>query len=350
MSADVTGFLTVVMMGLTTMIAIIGGYLLLNSAVNNIVRENAYYTFTWIADTISNSMQSSSASATNLHLTPKYVIFTAYFPSEYDVPYFAFDGQRMNHIAVNQEDKGFFRTIKESSSGDSVYNEGVPSREELLKCVNDACICIGEMTTYLSLEPSHLIPGACVEICWGENTPDYDACLTDNYNSYSTPRELMQECNDELASDSDNVMCKKCVDYMNHYDSKLTFLNEEGYNVLMIDVADIGSSNAVNYNKLSDFSTSTKYSFIPVIIECKSMSELALSAGRNSYCTQNKPYLFNYVSSDEENRGIMGVLSVDSAYEDGLIFKLINVDYYQDATIQPSTCYAYNSFVKTEGG
>lgn len=358
MAADVTGFLAVVMMALATLTAIIGGYLLLNTAVSNIARGSSYYTYLRISDSISNSFRSGSASATNLFLSPQYVIFTASFDNEEQIPYYAFDGQKMNHITVNFDKKNeLYEQIVMSSSGLAVFNSDVTNRNELQKCAHDTCICLGEMTSTLSLEEEYLTPGACVEICWGEdlhNYPDtegytnYDSCLLGDESE--SPREAYTACNTQAASRSKNVNCRRCVNFMKDYDDKFVLFEEEGYKVLGLEVDDIEDTNLDNVEYLQDFSLATKYSFIPNIIECKSMSELSLTAGKNSYCNAGPPiapYLFNYINSTGHS-GIFAIMGVNAEYSDGVLFKLFNIDYFQDETIKPSTCYSATTFITTE--
>jgi hypothetical protein len=373
MAAEVTGFLAVVFMALATMTAIVGGYLLLNVAVSNIAKMSSYYTFLRVSDAISTSFKAGSSSATNLFLSPQYVLFTAYFTTEDYIPYFAFDGQRMNHIVINHGGPtapqtgtpSLFEQVRSSSTGLAINNKDVTNRIELSKCARDACICIGEMTSFLDLRPEYFIPGACVEICWGEdleNYPDtegftnYDSCLNNpsNYNTYTTPRALYKYCNNQAASRGKNTMCQDCVDFMNAYNNKFELKEEKGYTVLMIKIGDPEDPNINNVGKLEQFSNAAKFSFIPQIIECKSMGELAETSGRNAYCSTGPPpapYLFNYISrrGDEGIFGIMTV-SVDEDYESGVLFKLINIDYFQDEVINPSTCYSANTFIKTEEG
>lgn len=376
MGADVTSTLTVVMMGLATMIAIVGGYMLLSSAVESVSRGSAYNTFTRFTGIISNALSSTHASATNLYLTPKYVIFAASFPDEIDVSYFIFDGQRMNHVAVNQKEAGgLFKQVVESSSGDSFYNNGSASREELKKCVNDACICLGETTTLLLLEPEYFKANACVDICWGEDPATYDQCLTSNDYENAVPREILKTCNELTASKNGNVLCKRCWDYVKNYDTNLELMEESGYNVLGIKVNSLDQPNQANYQELVEFTNAVKYSFIPNVIECVPMSEIATSAGKSSYCatgTNPIPYLLNYIENEGE-KGVFAILSTSQKTAQGtpleeflqewgftpseeditindnnIMFELFNMEYYQDSTIQPSVCYAWNSYVKTE--
>jgi hypothetical protein len=359
MAADTVGFLTVVAMGLFTVFSIIGGYLLLNTAVTSIARQNSYYTFVRVCDTISDSMQSTSASATNLVLSPQYVIFSAYASDYTDFIYPIFDGQRLNHIAVNHEDYVLFDEILESSTGQSILSTELPTnRQELLKCVDDVCLCIGEMTTYLLIEDEFLIPNACVEICWGENTQDYDSCLFENYNTEIPPRELMNFCNNELANDNNNALCQECVEYMNDYEDNFQVAQETGFNVLVTNFETLTSPNSENIAYLQDFTEATKYSFIPYVIECNSMYDLAISAARNGYCgSSQSPYLFNFLGEDEE-LGIFTILTTNqvnttSINNNDLLIGLLNIEYNQlyngvEELFSPDACYSINTFIQSE--
>ncbi len=357
MSADVVGFLSVVAMGLFTVFAIIGGYLLLNTAVTNLAHESAYYTFIRMSEVFSDAIQSTSSSATNMQFNPRYVIFTAYFDNPVEIPYYVFEGQRFNSIVVNQDSKDLMEEVILSSTGDYLFNEGSPARAQLVNCVGDVCLCIGEMTTFLRVEEDYLTPGACSEICWGESLKNYatgscnyDNCMTNSFSSYSTPRDLMTACNNQVSGDtcSLNTNCISCVDFMNDYINNFVLAEEEGYNVLSLRLDDPDAANSVNSEYLHSFSSATKYAFVDNIIECRSMAAIASSGGRNSYCGGNAPYLFKYYPEEGE-QGLFTVITTNQ--ESGnynVLMELLNVDYEQDDPISPDKCYLFNSFIQSE--
>ncbi|MBN1923314.1 MAG: hypothetical protein JW791_00965 [Nanoarchaeota archaeon] len=343
MAADALGFLAVVAMGIFTVFAILGGYLLLNTAVTNLAKESAYYSYLRITEVITDSMQNTYSTAAKLQFNPTYVVFSAYFKDDSQIPYYVFEGQRFNNVAVNLDDTDFFEQIISSSTGQSSFNQGVANREELRKCVGDACVCISEMTTFLLVEPEYFIPNACVEICWGENPADYDNCLNNmdndaNYPSSGAPREIMKFCNDKLNT-ADNPACQNCVTYMNDYANKLELVSGDGYNILRIKTG--SGNNGVTSDKLNDFSKAHKFSFVGNVIECRAMGDLARSAGKNPYC-KNKPYNFNVTL--DNSAGIFSILTTSKLENSEIlnyntIMELLNMQYYQNDVLTPDTCY-----------
>lgn len=361
MPADVVAFLTTLSMALFTILSVLAGYLLLNSAVTNVARESSYYTFTRVANIISDSFASSQSSATNLYFTPKYVIFFAYFSDKSNVPFYAYDGIHLNDVAVNldagNDAYNLYSDIIASSTSLKILNDNFATRLALQEnCVDDVCVCIGEVNSYLLLENPYLNPNACVEVCWGEYPDGYDTCLGGYNPRYTAPATIMTNCNKAVSDAHPGSACQSCVTYMN--DSTKKFLvHGNGYDLLVLNTS-LSNTNDINYRVLEDFSQKTKYSFITNVIDCKKLSDLALEAGRNGYCniraSDLKPisHLFNYLNATSS--GVIAMISTSTINYLGqkspnnILFKLFNVNYYQNNPASPTQCYIYPSFINAE--
>lgn len=360
MTADVTAFLTILSMALFTILSIVGGYLLLNTAVTNIARESSYYTYTRLEDLLAQSFSSGSSGSTNMYLTGRFVLFFAKFSSSSEIPFYAYDGVHLSNVAVNLEGndgRRIFEDIRDSSTGQRIYNDNVKSREELSKCVGDVCLCIGEMNSFLSLAPEYFKPNACVEICWGEDPSKYDACLNNPANQIllANPKQLMSTCNDYVKQNVPSGACARCLNYINSANNLYTS-RDTGYELLILPIR-LNLTNEEPLAKLEEFSESTKYSFISIIIECTKLSDIAESVAKNRYCYSKSnqelvPYYLGYYNST----GTSGVLSIISAaalegtkpVARNVLFKLFNIDYEQNSAINPTQCYSYPSFITSE--
>lgn len=365
MAADVTALFTIIALALFTLTSIIAGYLLLNTAVTSVARESTYYTYTRLCDTIGNSISSSSASTTNARLSPKYVLFFAKFSDETEIFFDEFDGQRLNDIAVNMEDLSFFNDIRLSSSGNSYSNRDFTSREFLKECIDETCFCIGEVNSALILEQEYFDANACVNICWGDDVEAYDSCLTNNIAQYTTPRELMEHCNQIVSEIETAEDCSECVEFISG--GQLSVANGNGYDIMVIN-SDLNNNNDINSQLLEDFSEATKYSFLSNVIECRPISEMAINAGRAGYCSDSSILVTsdfndlniysNVAYSYEENEGILAMISstqsIGNDYtgytlsDNTINFNLFTFEYYQNNQINPQICQVYPSFINAE--
>ncbi|VVB75132.1 Uncharacterised protein [Candidatus Tiddalikarchaeum anstoanum] len=363
MATEVTAFLTVLSMGLFTFVAILGGYMLLNSAVTSIARDSAFTTFVRTGEIIADSMSSRTSGATNMYLSPKYVLFFASFTTEALIPYYEYDGSHLNSVAVNldaTDGTRLFNDIRASSTGNHIWNDGYVKRKELSKCVNDVCLCLGEMESFLIFDQDYLKPNACVELCWGQNVSNYDSCTRTNTGD---PRSIMNTCNTGVSQLGG--ICSACTSYMNDA-IKRSIVRGKYYDILILPSV-MSQTNEVNVRLLQDFSEKTKFSFINRVLECRTMASFAATAGKNNYCAIGSssnaiPYLFNYVN----NSGPSGVVAMISASQklgtttqsiraSDIIFKLFNVEYFQsnnndhsmDVT-NPNICYTTPTFITAE--
>ncbi|MDD5499796.1 MAG: hypothetical protein PHT91_02895, partial [Candidatus Nanoarchaeia archaeon] len=288
MAADVFGFYTIVAMGLFTVLSIIIGYALLNTAVVNVARGSAYYTYTRITESISLAMLHSSSSATNLNVYPRYLIFSAYFEDEQDIYYNVVEGLRMFSYGINHNHLTHFNRERASITGNSYSNMNDPLREELKKCVKDQCICFGEMEEKLNLAPEYFKPLACVDICWGEFPDDYSDAITYYENIYFLPYALVNAANNHISSMHPQSKCAQCANFMNNANN-YDILDFQGLGAVVTKSFSSGGLNSQNYAKLEEFSRATKFSFVPNIIECVTMTELANPSMKT---VGNAPHLF----------------------------------------------------------
>lgn len=349
MGADSTSFLTVLSMGLFTVLSIVIGYIMLNSAVGDQVSKSAYYGYSRFVGLMESAFASGgttttgSASMSNVYFYPKYVIFMAYFDDILDIEYYSYEGQRLNDVAVNDDSNTLFDQIIKSSSLDrpvlqSVNNE---RRNELLKCIGQSCVCFGQMTTNLFVEKEYLVPNACVDICWGDDPTNYRECVKGKSEEGFSPREAMQSCNNEISLLEDNLNCKNCVDYMNKYDSNLNIKSGNNFNVLTINVESGVNKNSDNYVKLKEFSKNTKFSFIPQIIECVPLNSISV----NPDC-DGAPYLMKF-------DGDLFTIFTTSKIIDGemnisqVLFDLFTLNYKQNDLFFPDSCYLSNEYIKS---
>jgi hypothetical protein len=333
MAADVFGTYLVLSMGLFTVASIIMGYFLLNNAVVNAARGSAYYTYIRLSEAISSSITSSSSSITNVNIYPKYMIFSAYFLSENQIYYNTPDGLKSFLYGIPRDDKDTFIEIKNSIQS-SYSNEGMPSRDELKKCVGQPCLCFAELDTELKLEPKYFSPLACVDICFGENVEEYIAKIGYSSNfSQGFPKEIISDVNSQMATAS-NPKCKACVDYINSANYKL--IQNDDYSVLASDF-NKNLNNDLNLENLAEFSQKTKFSFLNDIIECKSFNELIDASGKSMDSLA-------FVFSNSTQNGIFILMNANY----NAIFKLISLEYTQNAQINPSKSYSMTSLVKSE--
>ncbi|MFA5333758.1 MAG: hypothetical protein WC376_04655 [Candidatus Nanoarchaeia archaeon] len=331
MAADVFGTYLVLSMGLFTVASIIIGYFLLNSAVINAARSSAYYAYIRIAEGLSSSIKSSSSSITNINIYPKYLIFSAYFRSENQIYYNTPDGLKVFFYGIPRNDIDMFTDIKNSIQS-SYSNEGMPSRQELKKCVGQPCLCFAELDVELNLAPDYFKPLACIDICWGENVAEYNTEI--NYADFSEEvKTIVNKLNNQMPFY--NSKCKACRDYVNSINYKL--LQSKDYSVLVTDF-DPHLSNKLNLDRLADFSEKTKFSFLTNIIECKSFNELIDSSGKSM---DSLVFVFNNLTDN----GTFALMNANY----NTIFKLISFDYNNnDQPINPTISYTMNSLIKSE--
>jgi len=341
MAADVFGFYTVVAMGLFTVLSIIIGYALLNAAVVNVARGSAYYTYTRIIDAVGGAMNTATSSITNLNIYPRYVIFSAYFESEDEIYYDVIEGLRMFSYGINQNQLNMFKENYNSVTGTSYSNEGDPLREELKKCVKDQCICFGEMESRLNLSSEFLNPLACVDICWGEYPAEYGSAINSTILSTPAirPNVLINAANTIVSTNHPSSKCGKCAQYM--ASDKYKVLLFQGLSAITINI-DEGHTNFDNYKYLWEFSKATKFSFIPNIIECQSMSKLAEDTGK---VITGAPHLFMF-GNETINQGIFALLTPSS--QDSVLIKILSFNYVQDYPVNRQRSYVETSFIKAE--
>ena len=338
MAADVFGFYTIVAMGLFTVLSIILGYVLMSSAVVNAARGSAYYAYTRISEAIGNSMYSGTSSVVNINLYPKYVIFSAYFDSLEDLEYNTMEGMKMFSYGVNQDEYNqILRDIVASATGYSYSNANDPLRVELNKCVGDVCLCFGEMESALKLEPEYYKPLACADICWGEFPGEYTNYVS--ARSDDKPREILLSANTHFSQGSySSSKCAACVNYVNN--GNYNIYTSQGYNVILTGYTD--GNNINKFSTLRDFSHATKYSFIPNVIECRTMDEIASASGKRM--ADNSPHLFFFEATSQQ-KGLFSLLNVD---DEALIIKVLSLEYVEESITNRLKSVVKTSFIKAE--
>jgi hypothetical protein len=340
MAADVFGTYLVVSMGLFTVTSIIIGYFLLNSAVVNAARGSAYYTYIRLAEGISSSIKSSSSSVTNLNIYPKYLIFSAYFKSEDDIYYNTQDGINLFMYGIPRDDRDMFMDIKDSIQS-SYNNKGMPSRQELSKCVGLPCLCIADLDSELVLTPDHFNPIACVDICWGENITGYNNLIESSsfyISENGLPHKIISDANTKMVTQSNlnvNTKCRACVEYINTGDYSI--IDNKNYAV-MVTPFNLNLNNVKNLAKLANFSEKTKFSFLTNIIECTSFKDLIEESG-------NDPDSLAFVFNDLVGNGTFVFMKV----KENSILKLISFEYTAlPSSINPTKSYTMTSLVKCD--
>ena len=344
MGADSTSFLTVLSMGLFTVLSIVVGYIMLNSAIGDQVAKSAYYGFSRFVGLMESAFEKNSASMADVYFYPQYVIFMAYFGNIEDIEYYSFEGQRLNDIAVNQDSNLLFDQIIKSSSLDTQVLQSVndEKRKELIKCVGQSCICFGQMNSFLFVEEEYIVPNACVDICWGENPTSYRSCVA---GKTGEPKTIMRTCNNE-AKNNDGMngfsspKCRECVEFMENSNN---FVVKDGgeYNILTLKVSQGVNKNSDTYLKLKDFSTKTKFSFIPVVIECVTLESIAES----SKCG-GAPHLMKY-GNELFSIFTTSKIQGDIQKSNHVLFDLFTLNYEQNDLFSPDTCYLSNDYIKS---
>ncbi len=357
-------FLTIFTIALFTTTSIIVTTFFLSSSVSTISKDSAYLTYYSLSNLMSQAIKSGSATMTNKYMGPNYVIFTAYFDDDDEIPFYEFDGLDMNSVAVNLNDNKLFSQIVSSSTGRNYLNKGMDYRQELEKCVGEPCLCIGEVETGVLLDRDYLVPNSCVDICWGEYPQEYQQCAA---TTYGTPREIMSQCNNEISNSHQDSLCHKCVSYMNRYDSLFKVVREGNINILvlrrpMADGAKEGnvgtqygsiSTNEEDAEALMEMSNAMKFSFLKNVLSCTPMSEIGSSSGKSQYCnpTTNSPYLLYY-----DNLGLVTMMSTSYLSDDGkiempvILIKLVDARYSADDIFEPDRCIVKISSIDGEEG
>ncbi|MDD4354127.1 MAG: hypothetical protein PHN56_06765 [Candidatus Nanoarchaeia archaeon] len=342
MAADVFAFYTTVSMGLFTVLSIIVGYLLLNNAIISTSRGSAYYVYTRISDSISNAMYSGVSSMTNINLYKKYIIFSAYFESKETLYYKEMEGLKLFSYGINQDDANsqILKDINKSVTGDSYSNENKILRKELEKCIGDVCLCFGEVEVPLKLEFDYFTPLACVDVCWGEYPNEYPLYVTNELQ-----RVTLKNANEKISTDYPESSCNTCVTYMNSAND-YSLLQNQGFNAIVTKYQ-TSQFNSVNYLYLKEFSEATKFSFIPNIIECRTMSELSAKSGK-TFLDSKIPHLFVFEVNSEQ-KGLFTILTPKS---ENLLFKILSLEYNSEYEFNDrenlTISVVKTSFIKSE--
>lgn len=337
MAADVFSFYTVTAMGLFTVLSIIVGYLLLNNAIVSSSRGSAYYAYTRISDSISNSMYSGVSSISNINLYRRYVLFSAYFNSEDDINYDVMEGFKIFSYGINEENFNgqILKDINKSSTGYSYSNSQDENRKELKKCVGDVCLCFGEMEVPLKLEPEYFNPLACVDICWGEYPGEYPSFLTKDLSRIS-----INIANEQVSTNHPASKCSECVNYMKSTNNYFR-LKYQGLNSIVTKYTP-SEDNSYNYLSLEEFSRITKFSFIPNVIECRTMTELASKSGKKA--SNNAPHLF-LLEFNSTSKGLFTLITPES---NNLLVKILSLEYSYDNINVMNESVVKTSFIKIE--
>ena len=382
-------FLMTASIALFTVFSIIFGYMLLQNAVQSVAEQSSYYTYVSILDTMQNSMTTDHASATKLHFAPRYVLFFAGFEKIEDIYFFEPDAPLLFDVTTKNNNCEFFNRIKAASSGiGGLWNEGLPDRKELEKCVGETCFCIAEVNNFLLLNKDYFMADTCYPMCWGTDAGMYGECLSDNpCSSDNHPVDIINACNQQVADNNEGSLCANCVNYLNDmysegsvfhggseldYDprfgelvadsgySGLKVIDENKYSVLVLDNDDYNSAtlpNRESFELLKEFSKATKFAFASDIIECRPLSGLGGAGGSESgYCyndNQGKyiPYLMYYLSSYDS--GIFTILSTsqiinDAPQSNDVYFGIFSTVFSINSFANPDKCFWFPSTIQTE--
>ncbi len=394
MGATPFGFLMTASIALFTVFSIIFGYMLLQNAIISIAEQSSYYTYVSIIDTMQRAMDEDHAGASKLRLIPRYALFFASFDNEDDIYFFEPDSTGYLETTTKGNECNLFNRLKTTSSGKTVYNEGLEIREELTNCVGETCFCIAELSAFLVLDKEEFMADTCYKLCWGDDITLYDDCLNpeegsikDNFCSSSEPPvDIINECNERVADKHPDGQCAACVNYLNKTYEKgeqrigltevemepgfgklttegghpgLRVVNQDFYSVLLLDNEDadiVEKKNKAGYELLKEFSEATKFAFASEVIECRPLSGFGtISGGDSGFCyIQNQeyiPYLTYYLS--DYDTGLWTILSTsqkrdDIYYPHDTVFEIFNTAFNVDSLTNPGKCYWYPSSIQSE--
>jgi hypothetical protein len=274
----------------------------------------------------------------NINIYPKYVIFSAYFSSLEELDYEIMKGMRVFSYGVNHDNfRQILNDIIASGTGESYVNTNADSRIELTKCVGDACLCFGEMEASLNLDPEYLKPLACADICWGEEPGEYPLKLKEMDSL--TPRSALLAANQYIAGLNPLGKCAECFNYMNS--DKYSDFSSQGFTFLVANNFNNAYTNELNMERLREFSEATKFSFVPNIIECRTMDEITSSSDKNM-ANPSSSHLF-FFGTDDNKEGLFLLLNTPL---DSITFKIFSLEHEHDSSMTKSVIKT--SFLRAE--